>query len=225
MPRSGVGHVRRMPTTTTTKSQSTGKSQRAGSSSGSTPKRGRDAVAFLRDEHRAVEKEFKRFEELGPNAVKTRDKVVDGIIERLSKHAAIEEMVFYPLVRERLSDLEPDVLEALEEHHLVKVTMAELTKTAPDDERFVAKTQVLIENVRHHVDEEESELFPKVREAFSRTELEEIGALLAEAREHAPSRPHPAAPDTPPGNLAANVLSAPLDSASRLIGSARRVIG
>lgn len=190
----------------------------------STSRNGRDALEFLKDEHRAIEKEFKKFEELGPGAIKTRQKTVDSIIERLSKHAEIEELILYPLIRERSKDLESEVLEALEEHHLAKLTLSELSRIDADHERFDAKVRVLIESVRHHVDEEESELFPKVQDAFTNEELELIGAHLAEARKSAASTPHPHAPDTPPANVAANLLSAPLDSVSKVIDSARRAL-
>lgn len=192
MPRELAGHVDGMADASTN-----GRSSKRSTSSDS-PRRGQDAVALLREEHRAVEQEFKKFEGLGPNAVNTRQKIVDGIVEQLSKHAEIEELVFYPIVRDRISELDGDVLEALEEHHLVKLTLSELGRTPSDHERYVPKVQVLIENVRHHVDEEETQLFPRVREAFTRTELEEIGAKLADARTTAASRPHPHAPDPLP---------------------------
>ena len=85
----------------------------------------------------------------------------------LSKHAAIEEQVFYPEVRRAVSSLGDEVLEALEEHHVVKWTLSELEGMTPEDERFQAKVTVLMENVRHHVREEERDLFPQVRKAMS----------------------------------------------------------
>lgn len=202
----------------------TKKSARPSQRKRSSEPRGRDAIAYLKDEHSAIERDFKKFEGLGPGAVKTRQKTADSIIERLSKHAEIEEQVLYPVARDRSSDLAGQIVQALEEHHVVKLTLAELTRTKPDDERFVAKMNVLIENVRHHVDEEETDFFPKIREAFTRKELELIGAHLAEARKTAASRPHPHAPDTPPANIAANLLSGPLDSMSRIVDSARRSV-
>lgn len=176
--------------------------------------RERDVIAILKDDHREVEKLFRRFDELGPRAHKTRESTVAAIISALSVHAGIEEMVLYPEIRERFDDSD-DVLEALEEHHLVKHTLAELERMKSEHERFDAKVTVLMENVRHHVEEEEGELFPRVRDAFSRKELVEMGRRLNDARTLAPSRPHPHAPDVPPANIAANVLSAPLDAAVR----------
>ena len=108
------------------------------------------------------------------------------------------------------------MLEALEEHHLVKLTLAELETMDPSHERYGAKVTVLIENVRHHVKEEESELFPSVRNTLDPAQLREIGNELVAAKRTAPTRPHPEAPDTPPGNIVAQVLTAPLDVAANL---------
>jgi len=162
-----------------------------------------DAIALLRNDHRAVERLFKEFEKAGPKAHKTRRHVADRIVKELSVHAVIEEQVFYPAVREAVPDIDDDVLEGLEEHHIVKWTLSEVDGMDAEHERFVPKMTVLIESVRHHVEEEEGELFPAVREAMTRTQLAELGDLLAKAKEIAPTGPHPRASDTPPGGGAA----------------------
>ena len=95
----------------------------------------------------------------------------------------------YPQVRERLPELEDDVLESYEEHHVADVLVMELSMMRPTDERFDAKTTVLIENVQHHMDEEEQDWFPKVREGLGRKALQEIGAEIAAARKRAPKKP------------------------------------
>jgi hemerythrin superfamily protein len=123
-----------------------------------------DALKVLRDDHRKVEDLFARFEKAGDRAYKTKRRIVDQMIRELSVHAAIEEEAFYPAVRERMQQSEDEVLESLEEHHLVKLTLAELDRMEPTDERFDAKVMVMMESVRHHAkEEEEGELFPKVR--------------------------------------------------------------
>ena len=81
------------------------------------------------------------------------------------------------------------MLESYEEHHVADVLVVELSAMKPEDERFTAKTTVLIENVRHHMDEEEDEWFPQVREALGRKALQELGAEMATARAKAPRRP------------------------------------
>jgi hemerythrin superfamily protein len=171
-----------------------------------------DVLTLLRQDHRKVDDLFKRFENSGERAYKAKRKLVDQIINELSIHAAIEEEVFYPGVRERMQQSQADVLESLEEHHLVKVTLSELEGLDPGDERFDAKVMVMMESVRHHAkEEEEGQLFPRVRKAFTPAELREMGARLEQARKRAPTRPHPHAPDEPPGNSLAAPVSALLD--------------
>jgi len=172
-----------------------------------------DAITLLVKDHQTVEALFEKFEQTGPRAMKARKTLADRIVHELSVHAAIEEQVLYPAIRESLPEVEDDVLEALEEHHVAKWVLSEIDSMSPEHERFQAKVTVLIENVRHHVEEEEEELFPKVRKALSADQLEEIGEALAGAKKLAPSRPHPKAPDTPPGNIAAGTGAALLDKA------------
>ncbi len=155
---------------------------------------------------------------------KRREAIVGKIVESLSQHAAIEETVFYPAVRASVPGADDDILEALEEHHVVKWTLSELASMRSEDERFAAKCTVLMESVRHHVKEEERELFPKVRKAMSRTELDELGVQLAAAKTDAPTRPHPRSPDTPPGNVIANAVVAPLDAATNLVGAVAKKV-
>jgi len=173
----------------------------------------------LTQDHRDVEHLFSTFEGLGPRAHRRREATVRKIIESLSQHAAIEETVFYPAVRAMVPGAGDDILEALEEHHVVKWTLSELSSMQSEDERFAAKVTVLIESVRHHVKEEERELFPKVRKALSRQKLHELGVQLVAVKADAPTRPHPRSPDTPPGNVIADVVVAPLDAASNLVGA------
>ena len=106
-------------------------------------------------------------------------------------HAAIEEAILYPAVRAEVPDLEDDILESIEEHHGVKWTCLELTKMHPSDELYDAKVIVLSEHVNHHVEEEESEWFPKVRDAMGRKRLAELGDELAKAKKTAPRQPQP----------------------------------
>jgi hemerythrin-like domain-containing protein len=181
-----------------------------------------DGIALLREDHRAVKKLFKEFSAAGSRAHATRRRLADKIITELSIHAGIEENVLYPRARVALPRVEADVLEALEEHHVVKVTCAELEKMPATDERFAAKMTVLMENVKHHISEEEEDLFPKLRKAFSREELILMGDDMRAAKRVVPPRPHPAAPDEPPGSVAAAALSMPVDAARKTVGAAVR---
>jgi hemerythrin superfamily protein len=160
-----------------------------------------DALTLLKNDHRTVEKLFRRFEKAGPRANKEKEDVVARIVEELSIHAAIEETVFYPVVRYTVPKVQDQTLESLEEHHIVKWQLSEIADLDPTDERFEPKVTVLIENVRHHVKEEESDLFPKVRSELTRSDLNDLGEALARAKKSAPTHPHPRSPDTPPANL------------------------
>jgi hemerythrin-like domain-containing protein len=190
-------------------------------SSGARARPTRDAIAILKADHREVEKLFKAFEKAGDTAYKTKRKLVDQMIAALSQHAAIEEEVLYPAARQEVSDSEGDVLESLEEHHIVKWQLQELTGLAPTDERFNAKVTVLTENVRHHVGEEESELFPLLRSRLGRKRLLELGAALQSARRSAPRRPHPHLPDTAPDNVIPTAVVGVIDRARDLVHQAR----
>jgi hemerythrin superfamily protein len=197
------GRVKSAKSSTSAKSATSSSTQQA------------DAIAVLKADHRHVTELFDRFESLGERAYATRERTLDRIIEELSIHAGIEENVFYPAVRARFAERDESmVLEALEEHHVVKLLLRELESMDPRSERYVAKVTVLREIVEHHVEEEETELFKRVRDSFSRSELRDLGAELEAARSAAPTRPHPSAPDEPPASTVANVLTAPLDAAA-----------
>jgi hemerythrin superfamily protein len=170
-----------------------------------------DAITLLKDDHHTVEQLFKKFERAGDRAYVQKRQLVDRIIEELSVHAAIEEQVFYPVVRATAPETEDVTLESLEEHHVVKWLLSELEGMDPEHERFDAKVTVLIENVRHHVEEEETEFFPKVRTALGRNELADLGEMLAEAKTSAPTRPHPRMPDTAPANLVTGAIAGVVD--------------
>jgi hemerythrin superfamily protein len=182
-----------------------------------------NAITLLKNDHKTVEDLFKRFEKLGPRAVKTKQDVVERIIRELSVHAAIEEMIFYPAIRQSVEDgeIEDMVLESLEEHHIVKWVLSELDRMDPEHERFDAKVRVLMENVRHHVEEEENELFPKVSKVFGRARLDELGDAMAQLKKTAPTHPHPRSPDEPPGNLVAGAGAALVDKA---LDTGRRMV-
>ncbi|KFE64834.1 hemerythrin domain-containing protein [Hyalangium minutum] len=183
-----------------------------------------DAIALLKADHKTVEALFRRFEQAGRNARKLKRKLVDQIVRELAIHAVIEEQVFYPAVRSKAADLEDTVLEALEEHHVVKWLLKELEHLPPEAERFDAKVTVLIENVRTHIAVEEQVLFPELRKVFEPSELREMAQMLALAKKAAPTRPHPRAPDSPPGNLAAGAVSSVLDMGKDALQAARRTV-
>jgi hemerythrin-like domain-containing protein len=148
-----------------------------------------DAIVILKEEHQEIRRAFRAF--TGTDATDTAKKgqIVDRIIELLTIHTYVENEVMYPRVRQLVPQLEEDVLESFEEHHVADVLVMELSTMEPFEERFTAKTMVLIENVEHHMTEEEDEWFPKVRSALGRKQLQEIGRELRDARADAPRRP------------------------------------
>jgi hemerythrin-like domain-containing protein len=148
-----------------------------------------DAIVLLKADHKNVRKLFKQFQSAGDGAKAKKAKLADQILEELTVHTYIENESMYPRVRELLPDLEEDVLESYEEHHVADVLCWELSALPPDDERFEPKMTVLIENVDHHIEEEEQEWFPQVRKGLSRTQLQEIGAEMIELKKRAPRRP------------------------------------
>lgn len=182
-----------------------------------------DAIALLKKDHATVKKLFKRLLDDREIDHARADDVFRRLREELAIHADIEEQVFYPALRDKGGDeFEDDVLEALEEHHVAKVTLAELDKMSTEDERFEAKLTVLREYLLHHIREEEATLFPAIREALSKQELLDLGKELADARRIAPTRPHPAAPDEPPGNRL-NMFAAAMDRGRDMAASAIRI--
>jgi hemerythrin superfamily protein len=170
-----------------------------------------DAITMLKDDHRTVEALFKRFEKAGDRAFTLKRTTVNKIIEELSKHAAIEEELFYPATRATVPGVDDMVLESIEEHHIVKWVLSEVEHMDPREESFDAKVTVLIENVRHHVEEEEGDYFPKVRKELGRKALTELGDAMDVAKSTAPTRPHPRSPSTPPANIATNNAAGVLD--------------
>ena len=148
-----------------------------------------DAIVQLKNDHKDIRKLFTQFEKAGATATATKGRLVDAIIELLTVHTYLENEVMYPRVRELLPALEDDILESYEEHHVADVLVIELSAMKPTHERFTAKTTVLIENVRHHMEEEEQDWFPKVRDGLGRKQLQEIGAEMEQARAKAPRRP------------------------------------
>jgi hemerythrin superfamily protein len=181
-----------------------------------------DAIALLKADHKTVEALFRKFEQAGRNAKKMKRRLVEKIVRELAVHAVIEEQVFYPAVRSKGGKLEEMILLALEEHHVAKWLLKELENLPSEAERFEAKVLVLMENIRTHVLEEERELFPQVRKAFTPAELKAMAQALMVAKRAAPTRPHPRAPDTPPGNLVAGTMSAVVDMGKDAVRALRR---
>ena len=132
-----------------------------------------NALKLLEEDHDKVKEIFDQFEDAERKSQKV--KLAREAIKELKIHDAIEEEIFYPQVREAID--KADLMdEADEEHHMVRIAIAELENMDEDDERFEAKFTVLSEMVRHHIKEEEDEMFPKVKK--SEVDLEALGEEL-----------------------------------------------
>lgn len=141
-----------------------------------------DAIDLLIGDHNRVRGLFAQFKAAHEaEDTKTAATVVAKIIEDLEAHTAIEEEIFYPAVRPESDDINETVAEGIEEHHVVKILMTEISGLKPGSEEWAAKVQVMIENVEHHAKEEETELFPSVRSATKAPERAALGEQM-EAR-------------------------------------------
>jgi hemerythrin superfamily protein len=135
-----------------------------------------DAIEMLEQQHREVEAMFKKYDGLGDKAIKAKLQLLEQIADALAVHAAIEEKDFYPAVKaKRTEDI---LLESLEEHLGIKRVIADLLKTDASDETFDAKVKVLSEQVEHHVKEERTDLFPKVKKLLDKAELATVGDAM-----------------------------------------------
>jgi len=159
-----------------------------------------NAIDLLEQQHREVEELFEEFEGAGENAKKTKERLCRELADALAVHAEIEEKLFYPESKQENTE---DILrESVEEHLAMKRLLADVIEGEVEDEQFEARIEVLREQVEHHVEEEEKELFPKVRKALSREELDDLGtrmqALAEELEaEGEPSRNIPGQTDSP----------------------------
>jgi hemerythrin superfamily protein len=135
-----------------------------------------NAITMLRRQHREVAELFKHFHKA--RTAKQRREIFEMIADALTIHASIEEKHFYPSVKKKAT--EDLLLESVEEHLQVKRVIADLLKVDANNPAFSAKVKVLQDDVEHHVEEEEEELFPKVRKLFSSEDLESLAEAMQE---------------------------------------------
>ena len=141
-----------------------------------------NAFTLLKADHKKVAGIFEKLEPTTERGVKTREDLFAQLKTELDVHARIEETILYPALKD--ADETHDItLEAYEEHAVVKRLLAELDEMSKDEEEWGAKLKVLQENVEHHVEEEEGEMFPKARKVLSDEEVEALGERLEKAKE------------------------------------------
>ena len=141
-----------------------------------------DAIALQKEDPETAKKLMNELEQTTERGVKTREEKWTKLLKELTIHENIEEEIFYPALHEH-PKLKEIVLEALEEHHLVDEIVEQLKDTPFDDEHWSAKFKVTKENVEHHIEEEEGPMFSKVRQVFSKEELEELGSRMEAAKQ------------------------------------------
>jgi hemerythrin-like domain-containing protein len=136
-----------------------------------------DAIKLLKEDHKKVKTLLKELDSTTERGIKTREELFGKISSEMQVHETIEEEIFYPALKEHPKAKEV-VLEGYEEHHVVDELMGELKVTAFDDERWGAKASVMKENIEHHIEEEEGEMFEKAQQLMEASELDELGSLM-----------------------------------------------
>lgn len=168
-----------------------------------------DAVDILARDHREVEGVFTQYEAATDTDSKTD--LAHQVVHDLAVHGEIEELRFYPRLREVLEDGDKLADEAIDEHLAIKETLNAIDSMTADEAGFDDRMSELMGEVRHHVEEEESELFPKIRQALSGEDLRNLGERMERARSMVPTRPHPNAPTSPGAKAAAGPPVALID--------------
>jgi len=140
-----------------------------------------DAFELLKKDHEKVSGIFEKLETTTERGVKTREELFTQLKQELDIHAQIEEQIFYPVLEEA-DETHEITLEAFEEHAVVKQLLSELEQLSKDDETWGAKLKVLKENVEHHVEEEEGEMFTGAREVLSSEQIEALGSRMEAAK-------------------------------------------
>ena len=140
-----------------------------------------NVFTLLKTDHKKVAGILEKIDSTTERGVKTREELFTQLKTELDAHARVEETIFYPEL-EKADETHDITLEAFEEHRLVKQLLAELEKMDKSDEQWTARFTVLKENVEHHVEEEEGEMFPKARKALTEEEVETLGTRMEAAK-------------------------------------------
>jgi hemerythrin superfamily protein len=142
-----------------------------------------NAIDMLKADHQKVKKLFRKYEAAGDRAYQKKKGIAEEVFTEISVHSMLEEELFYPAVKEQTDKDGKDlVAESIEEHHVVATLIEELKALDPKEERFDAKFTVLMENVEHHIEEEEGELFPEAEEVLGDA-IDDLGTQMKERKE------------------------------------------
>jgi hemerythrin-like domain-containing protein len=142
-----------------------------------------DAIALLKDDHKKVKELFKQYEAAGDKARQKKQRIAEQVFQELEVHTKLEEDIFYPAVQAKgTKDQKELVAEGIEEHHVVDVLIGELRALSPEHEQYDAKFKVLMENVEHHIEEEEGEMLPDAEKKLGK-ETEALGEQMMQLKQ------------------------------------------
>jgi hemerythrin-like domain-containing protein len=141
-----------------------------------------DALKLLKEDHDKVKGMLEKLDKTTERAEVTRTEGLQALKQELTVHESIEEEILYPALKE-FAKTKDIALEAYEEHHVVDAIMAELEQTPVSDETWAAKLTVMKENLEHHIEEEEGEMFKQARQVMDEGELSELGDRMAARKE------------------------------------------
>jgi len=142
-----------------------------------------DAIEMLRADHEKVKELFRKYEAAGDRAYQQKKRIAEEVFAEITVHSTLEEELFYPAVKAETDKQGQElVAESVEEHHVVAMLIEELKALDPKDERYDAKFTVLMENVEHHIEEEEDELFPEAEDVLG-DGIDELGAQMKERKD------------------------------------------
>jgi hypothetical protein len=173
----------------------------------------RDVIEILEHDHREVEEMFSELEtlrgEVTDEAKERRKDLVDQVTIELVRHSVAEEVIVYPEVEDKVSSEEAE--HAREEHAEAEETLKRLEKLDADDPDFDDELATLMKEIRHHIEDEEGQMFAHMRQIIDADELRKLGGRVESFKKVAPTRPHPNVPNTPLARVAAGPAASMLD--------------
>lgn len=175
-----------------------------------------NVIDLLENDHREVDDLFRRVN-LSEKA-DTIDELTKQTVHDLSVHAAVEEQFIYPLIRVKVEGGSAKADEAIDEHQQAKRLLADLEKLDAGSAEHSTAMQELIATIRHHVEEEEGDVFPELRASVDDSTLDKLGTLVEQARKVVPTHPHPLVPGTATAQLVAGPWAATVDKVRDLLG-------
>jgi hypothetical protein len=173
----------------------------------------RDVIEILEHDHREVEAMFRELESLrgssAPDATARRKELTEQVTIELVRHSVAEEVLVYPQVDKKVSHEEAE--HARKEHAEAEESLARLEKLDPDDPAFDDELDTLMAEIRHHIEDEEGQMFAHMREVIDGDELHKLGARVEAFKKVAPTHPHPNVPNDPLSRTAAGPAASLID--------------